>query len=211
MASLGRSTKTLADPTKGDDQLSEALGRLQGEFANAIGELRVVPIHGGKEGNYCGLHEAARLPGRFRDDFGRRPLWHPDLLFGKELVQEQTLGKRGVEFLRWLGSAREVSANDVRWAQTVPTWWSVLEDELPNDVRTDALFALWHGLDDREWHEASSPAPGVATRSDSTIPERSMRQPDTSQRDREEPKKARRSQLGRQRRTPVTGGDKLTR
>ena len=169
--SQGRGYRTLADPTKADDQLSEALGRLQGEFANAIGELRVVPIHGGKEGNYCGLHEAARLPGRFRDDFGRRPLWHPDLLFGKELVQEQTLGKRGVEFLRWLGSAREVSAKDVSWAETVPTWWSVLEDELPNDVRTDALFALWHGLDDREWHEA----PAVPTEAGIWLPARHTR------------------------------------
>lgn len=152
--SKGRGYRTLADPTKDDSSLSEALGRLQEDFATAIGDLKVVPAHGGERDHYCGLHEAARLPGRFRDDFGRQPLWRPDLLFGRKLVQEQILGKRGVDFLRWLGCAREVSAKEVRWPVTVPSWWSALEEELSDDARTEALFALWHGLDDQEWHNA---------------------------------------------------------
>ena len=166
-----RGYRFLGDPTKDNGPLSVALGRLHEDFSNAIGDLKVVPTHGAKEDDYCGLREAARLPGRFRDDFGRQPLWRPELLFGQKLMQEQILGKPGVDFLRWLGCAREVSANDVRWAATVPTWWSALKDELPDDVRSEALFALWHGLDDQEWNEA----PAVPTEAGTWRPARRTR------------------------------------
>lgn len=164
--SRGRGYSTLADPTKDDGPLSEALGRLQGDFGAAISDLKVVPTHGANESDYCRLHEAARLPGQFRADFGRQPRWRPDLLFGRKLAQEQILGKRGVDFLRWLGWTREVSENDVRWATTVPAWWSALEDELSDDVRTEALFALWHGLDDQEWYDV----PAVPTEAGRWLP-----------------------------------------
>ncbi|MXX74031.1 MAG: hypothetical protein F4210_12635 [Holophagales bacterium] len=91
-----RGYRLLADPTKDDDPLSEALGHLQQDFARAIGDLNVVPIHGGTKGSYSTL--------------------------------------------------------DVRWSDTLPRWWSALA-ELPEDGRTDALFALWHGIKDREWND----------------------------------------------------------
>ena len=148
-----RGYRFLADPTKDDSPLSEAFGRLQEDFATAIGDLNVVPAHGAEEGDYCGLREAARLPGRFRDDFGRQPLWRPDLLFGRKLVHERVLGKRGVDFLLWLNHAHDVEANNVRWSETVPSWWIAL-DELPDEERIEALFALWHGIADHGLQEA---------------------------------------------------------
>lgn len=147
-----RGYRLLADPTKVDDPLSEALGHLQQDFAHAISDLNVVPIHGGTTRSYCTLAASARLPGQFRDDFSRRPEWRPDLLFDRELVQERMLGRRGVDFLRWLGGARNVEEGDVRWSDTLPRWWNALA-ELPEDGRTDALFALWHGIKDREWND----------------------------------------------------------
>ncbi len=144
--------RLLADPTKDDAPLSDALGHFQEDFTRALGDLSVVPIHGTEPGGYSSLSRAVRLPRGFREDFGRRPDWRPDLLFDRELVQEGVLGKRGVDFLRWLGCAGSVERGDVRWSETLPVWWDALA-ELPEDERTDALFALWHGIDDRGWQD----------------------------------------------------------
>ncbi len=165
-----RGYRLLADPTTDDGPLSGALGHLQEDFTSAIGDLRVVPIHGPKGGGYCSLGGAARLPGRFRDDFGRRPDWRPDLLFDRELVQERIVGKRGADFLLWLGCARDVEESDVRWSETLPNWWTALA-ELADAERTNALFALWRGVDDQGWHDA----PVVPTEAGKWLPAGSTR------------------------------------
>ena len=38
------------------------------------------------------------------------------------------------------------------WPDKLAHWWSAL----PLDTRTDALFALWHGVRDRDWLDAPS-------------------------------------------------------
>ncbi len=166
-----RGYRALSDPTKDDGPLSSPLRHLRDDFIGAIGEIKIVPIHAGADDSgYCAPFSATRLPGRFRDDFGRQPRWRPDLLFDRELANERVLGKRGTDFLVWLGYVPEVEECDARWSETLPNWWTALA-ELPEVERTDALFALWHGVDDQGWHDA----PVVPTEAGKWLPAGSTR------------------------------------
>ena len=112
--------------------------------------MDVVPIHGTDTRQFCTPKKVACLPGRFCVDFGKKPQWRPDLLFGHDLMDEDLLGTRATAFAHWLGWGRNIKNNDVPWEKTLPLWWSAL----PENEKTAALFALWHGIGELGWNDA---------------------------------------------------------
>ena len=141
--------RALRHPTENDGPLARPLRAIKQDFVTTLADAAVVPIHGQSPGQFRTPGQIAHLPSPFRDTFGSR--WRPDLLFGLDLMDETFLGRRGASFARWLGWGREIEADEVEWTETLPGWWRVL----PQDERTEALFALWHGVSENGWDQAS--------------------------------------------------------
>lgn len=145
-----RSYDVLCDPTTNDGPLARCLYGLRGELDRFLSSSQIAPIHGAGKKRFLSPECVARLPSGFQRDFHNRPDWRPDLLFGRPVLDEGTLGERGTAFARWLGWGREIDVTEVRWSQTLPHWWSAL----PLKDRVDALFALWNAIADHDWRDA---------------------------------------------------------
>ena len=141
--------RALREPGENDGPLARPLHALRHDFITTLANAAVVPIHGAHPRKFRAPGQVASLPPPFRDPFGSR--WRPDLLFGRDLMDENTLGRNAAGFARWLGWGRELEAIDIAWTETLPRWWSAL----PQDDRTEALFALWHGVSENGWDQAS--------------------------------------------------------
>ena len=140
--------RILCDPTDSGGRLSGAMAALRSDFVRSLSHLEILPIHGHGPTRFSEPHEVARLPGRFLTDFGKRPQWRPDLLFEYDLMDEGLLGSRAVQFARWLGWGHDIDPDALRWTETLPHWWSTVSAE----DRSDALFALWSCVAEREWY-----------------------------------------------------------
>ena len=166
-AARNQGYRVLRDPRTDDGFLSKAFQALHHDFASTLSDQIVIPVHGVGPRRFRSPDGIARLPNRFLVDFGRRPLWRPDLLFGCDLMDEALLTKSATGFATWLGWGREVEQDAVPWRSALPEWWAAL----PEDQRADALFALWHGVGECEWHDA----PVVPTEAGEWVPARHTR------------------------------------
>ena len=146
-----RGYRILCDPTGAEGEFSHAVGALRSDFVRSLKDLKIVPTHGPRTRGFSEPQNVVRLPGRFLTDFGKRPAWRPDLLFECDLMDEDLLGSRAVQFARWLGWGRDIDPDGVRWTVTLPHWWS----KVASDERAEALFALWSCIDERQWHYAT--------------------------------------------------------
>lgn len=161
-ASMKQGYLALRDPSTDDGPLSKPIQKLRADFSQKLADQRVVPIYGAGPRLFRTPKEVARLPSRFLDDFGRRPMWRPEVLFGRDLMDEDLLTTSGTGFALWLGWGRGLEAYPVTWPKTLPDWW----EALPEDGRIDALLALWHGVSAQNWDDA----PVVPTESGAWIP-----------------------------------------
>lgn len=155
-----RGYRILSDPTRREGEMSDVLGALRCDFIQLLSDLEIVPVLGAETRRFSTPREIVRLPGRFRDEFGKRPAWRPDLLFDRDLMDEVVLGRRAVQFASWLSWGHDIDADGVEWAVALPHWWSAV-DENPA-----ALLALWSCVSEREWHHA----PVVPTEADGWLP-----------------------------------------
>ena len=161
-AGVKQGYRALRDPTADDGFLSKPLQKLRDDFSRILADQPVVPIYGSGLRRFRVPQAVARLPGRFLDDFGRRPFWRPELLFGRDLMDEDLLTNSAIRFALWLGWGSELDAYPRTWPTTLPEWWGAL----PKDERIDALLALWHGVSERNWDSA----PVVPTESGEWVP-----------------------------------------
>ena len=140
----------LRDPRTDDGILSKPFQALHDHLVDTLADESVVPIHGVGSRRFRTPDGVARLPGRFGVDYGRHPEWRPDLLFDRDLMDEELLSTSATKFFTWLGCGRDIGRHTVPWPDKLAHWWNAL----PEDTRTDALFALWHGVKDRDWLDA---------------------------------------------------------
>ena len=145
-----RGYSALCDPHTDDGILSKPFQSLHDHFVDTLSGESVVPIHGAGSRRFRTPDSVARLPGRFSVDYGSRPEWRPELLFDRDLMDEELLSTRATRFFTWLGYGHEIGRQTLPWPDKLTRWWSAL----PLDTRTDALFALWHGVRDRHWLDA---------------------------------------------------------
>ena len=146
-----RGYRALCDPNTDDGGLSRPFQALRDHFVDALAGESVVPIHGVGHRRFRTPDGVSRLPGRFSVDFGSRSEWRPDLLFGCDLMDEELLSKSSATaFFAWLGWGADIDRNNVPWPGSLPQWW----DSLPERTRADALFGLWHGVQDGDWLDA---------------------------------------------------------
>ena len=155
-----RGYRMLSGPTRVEGEMSDVLGALRSDFVRLLGDLEIVPVLGSETRRFSTPQEIVRLPGRFLSEFGKHPARRPDLLFDRDLMDEGLLGSRAVQFANWLGWGLEIDPDDIEWTVTLPLWWSAVEGN------TDALFALWSCVSEREWHHA----PVVPTEADGWLP-----------------------------------------
>ena len=161
-AGMQQGYRAFRDPSTDDGLLSKPFRNLRDDLIRTLADQKVVPVHGPGSRRFRTPEDVARLPGRFLVDFGRRPQWRPDLLFGRDLMDEDLLTNSDTRFALWLRWGRELEAEAVTWPKTLPAWW----DALPENERMDALVALWHGVSDCNWDDA----PVVPTESGEWIP-----------------------------------------
>lgn len=145
-----RGYPALRDPRTDDGILSKPFQALHDHLVDTLAGESVIPIHGIGPTQFRTPDGVARLPGRFSVDYGRRPEWRPDLLFDRDLMDEELLTTGATKFFTWLGCGRDIGRNTVPWPDKLAHWWNAL----PADTRTDALFALWHGVMDLDWIDA---------------------------------------------------------
>ena len=143
-----RGYRALCEPDDDGGLLGGPLRSLRDDLARTLADQPIVPVHGPGPRRFCTPEQAAVLPEPFHADFGSS--WRPDLLFGPTVMDEHLLGEHATDFAVWLEWGSEVKANDVAWRGTLPSWWRAL----PEDERPDALFALWRGVAENEWHHA---------------------------------------------------------
>ena len=143
-----RGYRALCEPDDDGGLLAGPLRNLRDDLARTLADQPIVPVHGPGPRRFCAPEQAAVLPEPFHADFGSS--WRPDLLFGPTVMDEHLLGARATDFAIWLEWGNEVKADDVAWRGTLPNWWRAL----PEDERSDALFALWRGVAENEWHHA---------------------------------------------------------
>jgi len=155
-----RGYRILSDPTRLEDEMSDVFGALRCDFVRLLSDLESVPVLGSETRRFSTPREIVRLPGRFRGEFGKRPAWRPDLLFDRDLMDEDVLGRRAVQFANWLGWGHDIDPDGVEWAVTLPLWWSAVDGNIA------ALLALWSCVSEREWHHA----PVVPTEADGWLP-----------------------------------------
>lgn len=144
----------LCKPDDDGGQLADPLRNLREDLARTLADQPIVPVHGPRR--FCTPEQATVLPEPFNADFGSS--WCPDLLFGPTVMDKHLLGKRATDFADWLKWGSAVEADDIAWRDALPNWWRAL----PEDVRPKALFALWRGVAQNEWHHA----PVVPTKAD---------------------------------------------
>ena len=161
-AAMKQGYHALRDPSSVDGALSRPFRELRADFSRKLADQPVVPIYGVGSRQFRDPKVVARLPVRFREEFGRRPMWRPELLFGRDLMDEDLLTDSATRFALWLGWGSELEAYPRTWPKALPEWW----DALPEDERTDALLALWNGVDERGWNDA----PVVPTESGDWVP-----------------------------------------
>jgi len=145
-----RGYAVLQDPGADDGPLAKPFLKLRKRLRSELDDLSIVPVHGTERRSFCSPSSVVRMPRQFRNNFGSRADWRPELLFGCDLMDENLLGKRGMSFARWLGWKRKVDFNDIDWSETLPVWW----EALPDDERFDALFALWDSVREHGWNVA---------------------------------------------------------
>ena len=145
-----RGYRALRDPSTDDGPLSKPFQSLRDHIVKVLAGQNVVPIHGPGPRQFRTPEKVARLPNRFSSDFGRHPQWRPDLLFERDLMDEELLSTSATKFTTWLGWGCEIKRDGVPWPDNLPRWW----DMLPDDTRKDALLALWHGVGALGWHDA---------------------------------------------------------
>ena len=162
-----RGYRALRDPSTDDGPLSKPFQALRDHFVNTLAGQSVVPIHSPSPRQFKPPEKVARLPYRFSLDFGRHPQWRPDLLFERDLMDEELLSTSATRFTMWLGWGREIERDTVPWPDNLPKWWNTL----PEDTRKDALFALWRGVGDLGWHDA----PVVSTEAGTWVQMRRIR------------------------------------
>ena len=143
-----RGYRALCEPDDDGGLLAGPFRNLRDDLARTLADQPIVPVHGPSPRRFCTPEQAAVLPEPFHADFGSS--WRPDLLFGPTVMDEHLLGERATDFAIWLEWGSEVKADDVAWRGTLPNWWRAL----PEDERPDALFALWRGVAENEWHHA---------------------------------------------------------
>ena len=144
-----RGYRALCDPSTDEGPLSKPFKELRDHIVKALAGQQVVPIHGPGPRQFRAPEKVARLPNRFSSDFGRHPEWRPDLLFERDLVDEELLSTSATKFTTWLGWGRDIERDTVPWPDNLPKWWNALSE----DTQKDALFALWHGIGDLGWHD----------------------------------------------------------
>jgi len=145
-----RGYAALRAPDADDGPLAKSFLKLRKRLRSELDDLSIVPVHGVDRRRFCSPSSVVRMPRQFRNNFGSRADWRPELLFDLDLMDENLLGKRGVSFARWLGWKRKVNFEDVDWSDTLPVWW----EALPDDERFDALFALWDSVREHGWDDA---------------------------------------------------------
>ena len=145
-----RGYRALHDPSTDEGLLSKPFQELRDHLVKVLAGQNVVPIHGPGTRQFRTPEKVARLPNRFSSDFGRHPQWRPDLLFERDLIDEELLSTSATRFTMWLGWGREIERDTVPWPDNLPKWWNTL----PYDTRKDALFALWRGVGELGWHDA---------------------------------------------------------
>ena len=143
-----RGYAALCEPDDDDGPLAEPLRDLHDDFARALADQPIVPVHGPGARRFCTPEETALLPEPFDADFGSR--WRPDLLFGPNVMDEHILGASARDFAIWLEWGTLIEADDVAWKDSLPRWWRAL----PEDERPNPLFALWRGVGENEWSDA---------------------------------------------------------
>ena len=143
-----RGYAALCEPDDDDGPLAEPLRDLHDDFARALADQPIVPVHGPGARRFCTPEETALLPEPFDADFGSR--WRPDLLFGPNVMDEHLLGASARDFAIWLEWGTLIEADDVAWKDSLPRWWRAL----PEDERPNPLFALWRGVGENEWSDA---------------------------------------------------------
>ena len=84
--------RALGVPSTDDGLLSKPIKALRDDFIWKLGDQKVVPIYGVNTRQFRTPQKISRLPSQFRDDFGGRPQWRPDLLFGLDLMDEGIAG-----------------------------------------------------------------------------------------------------------------------
>ncbi len=144
----------LRDPRDDDGILAPAFRTLKDVLRRTLADKHVVPSIGGGKREFHAAGEVWRLPGQFRESFGKMPAWRPEILFGRNLLNEQELGSSGQAFANWLGWGAELTQQDLNWPADLVKWWSALTPAqgTVDKVQTDALFALWAAMAEREWH-----------------------------------------------------------
>ena len=142
--------RALCDPGTDEGPLSKPFKALRDRFVDTLADQKIVPIHGTGPRQFRTPEKVARLPNRFSSDFGRHPQWRPDLLFDPDLMDEELLSTSATKFTTWLCWGREIERDTVPWPDNLPEWWNAL----PEDMRKEALFALWHGVGELGWHDA---------------------------------------------------------
>jgi hypothetical protein len=140
----------LRNPDKDDSQFKNEFGRLHGQIKYHLDGLSVVPICGTQKPLFRTPATVARLPASFLDTFGAKPNWHPEILFGMDLLDQNLLGRRGTEFADWMGWGKEAKFGDLPWPQTLGRWWESMQES----DRFDALQALWKCVEEQGWKEA---------------------------------------------------------
>ena len=143
-----RGYRVLCEPDDDGGLLADPLRNLRDDFGRILADQPIVPVYGPGPRRFCTPEQAAVLPEPFDANFGSSR--RPDLLFGTTVMDEHLLGKRARDFAIWLEWRSLLAADDVAWRDTLPNWWRAL----PEDVRPDALFALWRGVAQNAWHHA---------------------------------------------------------
>ena len=161
-AARNQGYRALRDPGTDEGILGKPFRRLRDASVEILVDQNVVPIHGSEARRFRAPKTVSRLPGRFLVDFGGHPQWRPDLLFGRDLMDAQLLANSVTGFASWLGWGTTIEMDNVPWKNTLPEWWVALQEE----EKTDALFALWHGVSDRKWDNA----PVVPTEAGEWVP-----------------------------------------
>ena len=118
-----RGYRALRDPSTDAGPLSKPFQALRDHFVKVLAGQNVVPIHGPGPRQFRTPEKVARLPNRFSSDFGRHPQWRPDLLFERDLMDEELLSTSATKFTTWLGCGCEIKRDGVPWPDNLPKWW----------------------------------------------------------------------------------------
>ena len=145
-----RGYRALCNPNNDYGILSKSFQALRDHLVHALSGEPVVPIQGVGARRFQTPDAVSRLPGPLRRDFGRHPHWRPDLLFCRDLIDDELLSTGATKFATWLGWGRDIDRDSVPWPDKLPQWW----DALSEDTRMEALFALWGAIKDLNWNDA---------------------------------------------------------